>query len=192
MTEEIDIRKSIEPNSNQLNADDLLAGPITVTVTAVKHGPSAEQPVDIHLDGGHRPYRPCKSMRRVLVACWGDVASEWVGRRLTLYCDPSVKFGGVALGGIRISHLSDIKTPMTLMLTTTRSKRAGYEVQPLPDAPAVSPGAASLIADMETAVDMMALSEFGKQAAAFSSDTDKAALRAAYAAARKRVQESGQ
>jgi hypothetical protein len=50
---------------------------------------------------------------------------------MTLYCDPSVKFGGVALGGVRISHMSNILSPMSMMLTTTRSRRSEYTVQPL-------------------------------------------------------------
>ena len=78
------------------------------------------------------PYKPCLSMRRVLIAAWGDDARVWVGRSLTLYCDPSVKFGGVALGGIRISHLSHIARDMSLMLTTTRAKRAAYSVKVMP------------------------------------------------------------
>lgn len=132
------IRGSIEPKSDQLNADDLMAGPMTVVVRQVKQGPSKEQPVEIVLDG-HRPYRPCKSMRRVLVACWGDKGSEWIGRAMTLYNDPNVRFGGVAVGGVRISHLSNIDGEQKLMLTTTRSKRAPYIVLPLDGMPAAYP-----------------------------------------------------
>lgn len=134
------LKASIEPKSDQLNADDLLAGPMTVTVRKVKQGPSKEQPVEIVVDG-HRPYRPCKSMRRVLIACWGDKGAEWAGRSMTLYADPSVKFGGVAVGGIRVSHLSHIEHDASMMLTTTRSRRAEYRVQRLDHAPAEYPAA---------------------------------------------------
>ena len=123
------MRKSIEPDSTQLNADDLIAGPMTVRVENVKRGP-ADQPVEIAI-AGHRPYRPGKSMRRVLIAAWGDQGKDWIGKSMTLYCDPSVKFGGVAVGGIRISHLSDIDSEMQLMLTTTRARRSQYTVKPL-------------------------------------------------------------
>ena len=70
-------------------------------------------------------------MRRVLIAVWGDQGADWVGESMTLYCDPAVKFGGVAVGGIRISHMTGIDKPVDLMLTTTRSKRSVYTVQPL-------------------------------------------------------------
>lgn len=123
------LRDTIEPNSDQLNADDLITGPITVTIEGVKRG-SSDQPIDVMISG-HRPYRPCKSMRRVLIAAWGDRGSDWIGKSLILYRDPNVKFGGVAVGGIRISHLSDIDGPLKIMLTANRQKRAPFEVEPL-------------------------------------------------------------
>ncbi len=124
----IDMR--IEPKSNQLNADDLITGPITVTVTGVR-GADSEQPVEISLSDGRKPYFPCKSMRRVLVVVWGADAKHYVGRRLTLYRDPEVAFGGMAVGGIRISHVSHIDKPVLVVLTVTRGKRAPYRVLPL-------------------------------------------------------------
>jgi hypothetical protein len=49
---------------------------------------------------------------------------------MTLYCDTSVMFGGLRVGGIRISHMSDIATAsVEYMLTTTRSKRAAFVVK---------------------------------------------------------------
>ena len=125
-----DFSDTIAPKSDQLNADDLLTGPITVTITGVSRG-TPDQPINVAIDGGHMPYRPAKSMRRVMVAAWGANGSDWVGKRLTLFCDPAVTFGGVALGGIRISHMSGISGPLSLMLTTTRSKRKQYTVEPL-------------------------------------------------------------
>jgi hypothetical protein len=125
------LKSTIEPKSDQLNYDDLLTGPVTVTVVAVKRSTSDEQPIDIYIDG-HRPYRPCKSMRRVLIAAWGDQGADWTGKSMTLYGDPSVKYGGVSVGGIRISHLSDIDSPeISFMLTTSRSRRSGYTVKRL-------------------------------------------------------------
>lgn len=123
------LRDTIVPKSDQLNADDLIAGSITVKITSVKRGDS-EQPISIALDG-QRPYKPCKSMRRVLISAWGDDGALWVGRTMTLYNDPEVKFGGVKVGGIRISHLSDIPNDLSMSLTATRGKRAEYRVQKL-------------------------------------------------------------
>ena len=124
------LQDTIIPKSDQLNADDLLCGPITVTVESVKRG-DKEQPVHIGIGKDRQPYKPCKSMRRVLIAAWGDKGADWVGRSMTLYCDPSVSFGGVKVGGIRISHLSHIESDRTLMLTTARGKRAEFHVKRL-------------------------------------------------------------
>jgi len=144
----MNLSETIEPKSDQLNADDLIGGPITVTVQDVRPGPGRDQPVEIEVDKT-RPYRPCKSMRRVLIACWGDQGKEWIGRSMTLFADPAVKFGGVAVGGIRISHLSHLDSPRSLLLTTTRAKRAEYRVQPLKQAQteSVAPKAAESTAD---------------------------------------------
>ncbi len=132
----MNLSESIVPKSDQLNAEDLLAGPRTVTIEKVTAGTS-EQPVNVHLvETPGRPYRPSKTMRRVMVACWGPDAELYVGRRMTLYRDPAVKFGGMAVGGIKISHLSNIDKRTTLALTETRGKRAPHVVEPLPDAPA--------------------------------------------------------
>lgn len=132
----MDLTESIAPKSDQLNAEDLLTGPRTFTVADVKKG-SAEQPVDIHLvEFPGRPFRPSKTVRRILVNAWGAEASAYVGRRMTLYRDPAVKFGGMDVGGIRVSHLSHIEKPLSVALTVSRGKRQPYTVQPLAEAPA--------------------------------------------------------
>ncbi len=134
----MDLTQSIEPRSDQINADDLIAGPQTYTITGVSAG-AAEQPIDIHLAETKRAYRPSKSMRRVLVAAWGSDGSLYAGRRLTLYRDPEVTFGRDKVGGIKISHLSHIERPITLALTVTRGKRANHTVDPLPDSAPTAP-----------------------------------------------------
>lgn len=123
------IAKSIVPKSDQLNTEDLLSGPITVTVMDVQQG-TAEQPIAILIDG-RQPYKPCKTMRKVLVYCWTDQAANWIGKRMTLYAEPSVKWAGIEVGGIRISHLSGIEATVMLMLSESRGKRKAYTVHPL-------------------------------------------------------------
>lgn len=134
----MDILSTIEADSTQVNADDLTGAPRTVTVTGVSKG-TAEQPVNIELaEFPGRAFRPCKSMRRVLVAAWGSDAKAYVGRRMTLFNDPTVRWGGQTVGGIRISHMSHIDKPLTVNLTVTRGKRAPFTVEPLTE-PAPAP-----------------------------------------------------
>lgn len=135
----MDLSQTLEPNSQQVNADDLTASPRTVSITNVTAG-TAEQPVFIHLaEFPGRTYRPGKSMRRVLVQIWGAEASNYVGRKLRLYNDQTIRFGKDVTGGIRISHASHIDAPVTVNLTVTRGRRAPFVVQPLPDTPPVDP-----------------------------------------------------
>lgn len=123
--EVIDISGTIVPKSDQLNADQLLAGPLTITVTRVTASGGDEQPVSIYYDGDQgRPYKPCKTMRKLLAYAWGANAAEWIGRSMALFHEPGVRFGGEQVGGIRISHLSDIAADIKVSLTTTRGKKA--------------------------------------------------------------------
>ena len=128
----MDMKQAIVPKSDQLNADDLIAGPITVKVTGVSIKGGQEQPVAISFEGDNgKPYKACKSMCRVLVHAWGADSSKYAGRSMTLYCDPKVRWAGMEVGGIRISHMSHISEPLTMALTATRGNKKPYTVQPL-------------------------------------------------------------
>jgi hypothetical protein len=127
-----DLRPTIVPKSDQLNAEQLLAGPMTVRVTDVRIGGGEEQPVHVHYENENgRPYKPCKTMRKVLILAWGPDGRDWVGKSMTLYNDPQVKFGGAEVGGIRISHLSDIDRAIQVSLTATKGKKALHRIDPL-------------------------------------------------------------
>lgn len=118
------LRDTIIPKSDQLNSEDLLTGPRTITVTGVARGSSADQPVSISFEGdNNKPYKPCKTVRKVLIFAWGDNGADWIGRSMTLYNDPDVKWGGIKVGGIRVSHLSDIASDISVALTITRGKK---------------------------------------------------------------------
>lgn len=126
-----DMSSVIVPKSDQINADDLLTGPITVTVKSVAVKGGQEQPVWISLEETDKYFRPCKGMSRVLVAAWGADSAKYVGRSMTLYCDPKVKWAGMEVGGIRISHLSDIDSKMVLAITVSKANKKPYVVDVL-------------------------------------------------------------
>lgn len=131
-TEITDLRPTIVPKSDQLNSEQLLSGPMTITVTEVTIGAGAEQPVSIHYEGENgRPYKPCKTMRKVLIFAWGSDGRDWIGRSMTLYNDPNVRFGGEEVGGIRISHISDIERDVQVSLTATRGKKTLHKIKRL-------------------------------------------------------------
>lgn len=122
---------TIIPKSDQLNAEQLLGGPITITVSGVDRG-TADQPVVVYYQNDNgRPYKPCKSMRKILIFAWGDDGNAWIGKRMTLFNNPDVMFGGVKVGGIRISHLSDIEKDISVSLTATKGKKSQHTIKRL-------------------------------------------------------------
>lgn len=125
-----DVTLAIQPKSDQLNSDDLLH-PITFIIQQVEVKQSIEQPISVWMQGYQRPWKPCKSMARILATAWGTDSRYWIGHGLTLFKDPTVTWAGSAVGGIRISHITGIDQPMQISLTTTRGKRKPYSVQPL-------------------------------------------------------------
>ena len=73
----MDITESLAANSAQQNYDEYLAGPKTVTVAEVTRG-TVEQPVNVELvEFPGKPFKPAKSVRRVLAAAWG---TDEIGR----------------------------------------------------------------------------------------------------------------
>ena len=126
-----DLRWAIIPRSDQINAEQLLIGPRTIKVTSVQIG-SDEQPVIVHYEGEDgRPYKPSKTQRKVILFAWGPDGHTWIGKSMTIYCDPKIKFGGEEVGGIRISHISDIEQDLKLALTASKGKKAVHVVKRL-------------------------------------------------------------
>lgn len=131
MTEPVDMSRFIEAKSDQLNADDLIGAPRTITITRVT-GSDGDQPVSIFYEGdGGKPFKPCKTIRRVLMGVWGRDGNSYVGKAMTLYRDNSVTFGGLQVGGIRISHMSGIDKETTVVVMKSKGKKAGMKILPL-------------------------------------------------------------
>jgi hypothetical protein len=127
-----DLTPTIEANSDQMNAEDLIAGPKTIRITKVSGNSNKDQPINVFYEGdNNKPFRPCKSMRRVMVHVWGAEGEKYVGRSMTLFRDPEVTWGGMMVGGIRISHMSDLDQPRSMILTASSKSRKPYKVRPL-------------------------------------------------------------
>lgn len=142
---------TIIPKSNQLNAEQLLSGPMTIKITDVTVSDTPDQPVNIHYENENgRPFKPCKTVRKILLFAWGDDGTKWIGRSMTLFNDPEVKWAGVKVGGIRISHMSDIESDIQLQLTATRGKKEPFVIKRLGASPsAVKPSV--IDADLQAA-----------------------------------------
>ncbi len=154
MSELIDLSDTIKPKSTQLNGDDLITGPIVVSIQSVKKTGDQQQPTRLTISGGYQPFLPCLTMRRILIAAWGTNGAIYVGRKLELHRDPKVIYGGEEVGGIRITKISDIDAESMakygaqksgadwlIQVTKTRGKKQTLRVRDLANdaAPSASP-----------------------------------------------------
>jgi hypothetical protein len=180
----MDISETTAPKSDQQQYDDYLGGKKrTVTISNVTKG-TPEQPVNVELEEfPGRPFRPNKTMRRLLVLAWGADSSAYIGRRLELFGNPAVVFGGKAVGGVEIAAMSHIDKPLTVALTATRGKRRAFTVQPLAanSAPKDTSGR-DWISELDLAgEDLDAITALGTAAsAAHAEPTVLAAIRGEY------------
>lgn len=124
-----DISHTIVAKSDQLNAGDL-AQPITVEVRSVRVTRD-EQPVIVDIGGDYQPWKPCKGMRRLLAKAWGTNTDTWTGHRVELYNDPNVTWAGEKVGGIRVSAISGISSPMRYVMRTSKKGTTSYDVRVL-------------------------------------------------------------
>lgn len=127
-----DISRFIVPKSDQLNAEDFIGGPRVFTIVDVKVRETPEQPVSVIFAGGFRPWKPCKTTMRILSIAWGTDASNWIGKSVRLYRDPSVLWAGKPEGGIRIAALSHMRAPLEERLSVKKGQRAPVRVEILP------------------------------------------------------------
>lgn len=133
-TEDDDITFALEAKSDQLNATDLAGAEPVIRIREVKVKKNdAQQPVWIYYDGDKgRPWKPNKSMRRILAIAWGVRSSLWVGRYAQIFNEPTVIYAGAEVGGIRIRALSDIpKSGIRTSITISKSKRVPFHVEHL-------------------------------------------------------------
>lgn len=149
---DFDMSDTLAPKSDQLDGVDLAAsGPqvFTITKVTVKKGAGEQQPVSISLAEFPRVWRPNLNTRRVLAAAWGGKGSAYVGRRVRLFYDPDVHYGGKQTGGIRVSHMSDLPggKPFSTPIILGQGRPAMYTVDPLTEpAPVPQPTAADVAA----------------------------------------------
>ena len=166
-----DMTMTIIAKSDQINAADLIGNPRTVTVSEVRIKAGDDQPVTIMIEGDKKAFRPCKGVRRLLVRVWGPDASKYIGQSLTLFCDPSVTWAGKEEGGIRVSHMTGLKSKIVEFMRTSRAATKPYEILPLiaevrdlPTDPARK-WADAYIAAVDKAADTEALNAFTNEKA---------------------------
>jgi len=128
----LDITHTIQTKSDQLNADDLLGGDLLITVEGVRIVNDPQQPVQIFYYGcGTKPYKPCLTVRKILSALWGADAEQWTNRQMNLFLDPTVKWAGKEVGGIRVNAMSHIPNVATVKVQVRRGVKQEFTIQPI-------------------------------------------------------------
>lgn len=126
-----DFEAAMAPKSDQINASDLIGGDMIITIAGVKVTPGTEQPVSISIKESGKVWRPCKSTGRVLMKAWGADTSQYAGRKVQLYLDEDVKWGGLKVGGIRIRAISHIDEDLRIVLAESKQVKKPVTVKRL-------------------------------------------------------------
>jgi len=126
-----DFQQTLAAKSDQINNVDLAGGDQTIIITKINVNMKEDQPVSISFQGSDKVYRPCKGMRRVMGEIWGVDPGQYIGRSLTLYRDPDVRFGADTTGGTRIRAMSHIDGVKKVTVPVSRGKVKQYQISPL-------------------------------------------------------------
>lgn len=132
----MDMSGTIRANSDQLNAVDLMGGGVVVTIKSVVIKPGDKQSMWIEVEENFNTFKPCLTMRRVIMDIWGKETNDHIGRQLVLYCEPTVLWSGQQEGGVRISHASHITETKRIRVRESKYKTGVWEVHPLVIEPA--------------------------------------------------------
>ena len=126
----MDISNAIKAKSDQLNAADLMGGPIVVRIDGAKRG-NQDQPVIVNISGGHMPWKPSKTALRALAYFLGTDTTAWVGRWIRLYRDARTLWAGKPVGGVMVSGIDGISKAETLTLAYSRGKTNTHRIEPI-------------------------------------------------------------
>lgn len=106
--------RGVMPNGELMNPPSTITGvelekPQLVTIAQVKKevltlptGEQREKPVVYFKEFGNRPMVCNKVNEDAIVRGLGRKVSDWIGKQIVIYFDPSVKFGNQTPGGIRV------------------------------------------------------------------------------------------
>jgi hypothetical protein len=137
--EEMNIREFVKIKSDRLNYEDFIMGPQDFKI--VRLGKKTDQGrvrLLMFFEGREdTPYWATLGMVKCLSNPdgWGlSEFSDWIGRRIRLFGEPTVVYAGKEHGGIQISHVSHVETEFTTKITLRRGLRVDYTIFALEDA----------------------------------------------------------
>ncbi len=127
-----DFVKFCEAKSDQMNNVDLIGANRIIKITKVKVTATGKQDCTIWFEGDNgKPWKPCKTMGRILMEAWGENIQNFVGKSVELFRDPDATFGLNIVGGIRIRALSDVKEDFTTSVVVSRGQTKPVRIKKL-------------------------------------------------------------
>src|SRR5699024_8417118 len=111
-----DSRAAIQPRWDERNCPDSLSGAAVSTIgrTEDYRDEKGQPRVAIHMvEYPGRPFKASKTNVKLLAIAWGEDDTDWPGRRVQLSADPTVTYGGKAVGGICVTALAHLPQRFT-------------------------------------------------------------------------------
>jgi hypothetical protein len=134
-----DFAETLVAKSDQINAADLVGSTMIIKITKVVVNKNEAQKVSISFEGSDKFFRPCLGMRRLMAEIWGADPRVFIGRSMMLFRDPDVPYGKTMPGGVRISNMSHMDKPKTVVVPIRRGQVKEYTVMPLVVSVSTSP-----------------------------------------------------
>lgn len=125
-----DMTPVLVAKSDQINGPDLIAAPRVVKIAGVRLT-GKEQATEISIEGDDKLWRPCKTVVRLLARAWGNEGNNWIGKSAQLFYDADVRYGKDKPGGVRVSHLSNLSSDLTVCLQVRKGVVKEYTIKPL-------------------------------------------------------------
>jgi hypothetical protein len=95
--------------------DILDKGDITVRIKTVKKGKvvgsggKSSSKAMLTFEGSDKPMGAGTAILSQIAALYGNSTKAWVGKLITIFADSTVKFGGEAVGGIRVRPVKPVE-----------------------------------------------------------------------------------
>jgi len=117
-----------ERNSQWLGSDDMGDdGTVTLTVARVEEARvesdtgTKRRPI-VHFRENVRPWQPCITTCECMAAMYGDDTDGWSAKPVTLWWDPSVKFGRDTVGGVRVRGAPGLGRTVTARISLPKKR----------------------------------------------------------------------
>jgi hypothetical protein len=128
-----DLSDTIEAKSDRINAADLMgADKVIVISEVIRYSENGTNKFYLNYVGHNgRAYKPSLGMRRIIMTLWGKDGTQYIGRSIKIFRDPTVIYAGKAAGGVVISAMTDIQSRATVVIPISKTKSVTYVIDKL-------------------------------------------------------------